>query len=292
MPRERGRILRPLIHITRSQVLEYLKERGLGCCSDSTNRDTAYLRNRVRLELMPLLDSRFPGWRKALRGLGETQGLLAAWLEESAKELPWEKAGDGLTLDEGLFSSRPRIVREEILYRGIDSLAAGEPKRGGLRRFASGAVRGVDLGSQDGPGYRLGRKAGKLVLAPARDRERGFALVIEKPGRYAFSGFTVEVGEATSDVAAAPRLSFRAFLPLVIRGKTPRDTAELKGRLRPAVPANSPDLALAEDRNGIAACFGLAGGDIKDLLYIRDSTKDLQSMCCIIHSGGLNGKQE
>jgi tRNA(Ile)-lysidine synthase len=295
MPGERGRILRPLIRITRSQVLEYLKQRGLGYCSDSTNKDTSYLRNRVRLVLIPLLDSAFPGWRRALTGLGETQGLLAAWLEESAGEVPWEAVNGTLTLDEGLFFSRSGIVREEILYRGIDSLGAGEPKRGALRLFAARAVRGVDLGSggKQGPGYRLERKEGKLVLSPVRSGERGFALVIEKPGLYDFSGLRIEVKPGAAldaGAGAVSRFSFRASLPLVLRGKTPRDEVAFKARLWS--PEKNENLAVVEDRDGIAACFGLAGGHIKDLLYTRNITKDLRSMFCIIHSGGLHGKQE
>jgi tRNA(Ile)-lysidine synthase len=90
MPREKGRILRPLISLTRSQVLDYLVARGLGYCSDSTNADTAYLRNRVRLALIPLLDDRFPGWRKALFQLGKTQALIAAALDAAAGGLSWK----------------------------------------------------------------------------------------------------------------------------------------------------------------------------------------------------------
>ena len=48
-------IIRPLIEITRDEIAEYLKARGLPFVIDSSNSNKKYLRNRIRLELMPVL---------------------------------------------------------------------------------------------------------------------------------------------------------------------------------------------------------------------------------------------
>jgi len=43
-----GRIIRPLLCVTRTEIEEYLKGRGLSWCTDSTNSDNDYSRNRIR----------------------------------------------------------------------------------------------------------------------------------------------------------------------------------------------------------------------------------------------------
>jgi tRNA(Ile)-lysidine synthase len=50
-----GRIIRPLIGIKREEIMSYLKERELKYAIDSSNRDTKYLRNRIRIELLPMM---------------------------------------------------------------------------------------------------------------------------------------------------------------------------------------------------------------------------------------------
>ena len=48
-------IIRPLIEIRRDEIIEYLKSRGLPFANDSSNSNKKHLRNRIRLELMPML---------------------------------------------------------------------------------------------------------------------------------------------------------------------------------------------------------------------------------------------
>ncbi|MDH5174954.1 MAG: tRNA lysidine(34) synthetase TilS, partial [Elusimicrobiota bacterium] len=48
-------IVRPLIKISRDEILGYLKQNNLKFCLDSSNRKTEYFRNKIRLKLLPLL---------------------------------------------------------------------------------------------------------------------------------------------------------------------------------------------------------------------------------------------
>jgi tRNA(Ile)-lysidine synthase len=50
-----NRYIRPLIRITRGEIVTYLREKGLSYMTDSSNLEKRYLRNRIRLELMPIL---------------------------------------------------------------------------------------------------------------------------------------------------------------------------------------------------------------------------------------------
>jgi tRNA(Ile)-lysidine synthase len=62
---ERGYV-RPLLDITRSELLPYLCLRGLEWREDASNSDTTYLRNRIRHQLLPLLEGYNPAIRSCL----------------------------------------------------------------------------------------------------------------------------------------------------------------------------------------------------------------------------------
>jgi len=54
-----GGLIRPMIGLTRADVLSYLEERGESFREDSSNRDTVRVRNRVRHELLPLMERKY-----------------------------------------------------------------------------------------------------------------------------------------------------------------------------------------------------------------------------------------
>jgi tRNA(Ile)-lysidine synthase len=63
----RLRILRPLLGVWRTEVIDYLKSRQLTWREDRSNADRQFLRNRLRHELLPLLEREYnPGIRDAL----------------------------------------------------------------------------------------------------------------------------------------------------------------------------------------------------------------------------------
>lgn len=61
-----GLIIRPLLEITRCQIVEYLQGEGLSYVTDSTNVCDEYKRNRLRNRVIPLLNELFPGASDAI----------------------------------------------------------------------------------------------------------------------------------------------------------------------------------------------------------------------------------
>lgn len=59
MPVREGLIIRPLLQVTRKEILAFLEEMGLSFTSDSSNASDCNLRNRVRHHLLPLLKEGF-----------------------------------------------------------------------------------------------------------------------------------------------------------------------------------------------------------------------------------------
>jgi tRNA(Ile)-lysidine synthase len=73
MEPRRGRLIRPLLGMTREETRAYCREHGLEWREDPTNADTSFTRARVRHELLPLLERISPG---AERTIAETARLL------------------------------------------------------------------------------------------------------------------------------------------------------------------------------------------------------------------------
>ena len=254
MPRSRGRLLRPLLDLRRQDVLEYLEEKKIPYRTDSTNTDITFLRNRVRLKLIPVLDSFFPSWRNSLLSLAETQALTAEFLAiEARKLLPWkrvlvegESRTEKLLVKEEVFFNAHLILREEAIFAGTDLLArygggsnrtkgdrtegsdwgSAMPRRAAVRRAASQEM-GAQSAAQDLGPLRLEKQDGyiSMSLAPKKAEERGFSLLIKEPGFYTLKGRVLGPGK--------PDLFVRAFKsPLVFRNQRNGDCIFRGGRKR------------------------------------------------------------
>ncbi len=80
-----GTLIRPLLAVRKITLLAYLADQGIGFCLDSSNDNLRFVRNRIRHDLLPLLESRYdPGIRQALlktaANLREDEDLLAILL--------------------------------------------------------------------------------------------------------------------------------------------------------------------------------------------------------------------
>lgn len=81
-------LVRPLLFTWRKDIIAYLKERNLSYRVDSTNFETDRFRNKIRAELIPLLEKNYnAGIKRSLIKLGETATQNYDFLEAQAKDL-------------------------------------------------------------------------------------------------------------------------------------------------------------------------------------------------------------
>jgi tRNA(Ile)-lysidine synthase len=109
MAPRRGSLIRPLLEERKSTLLAYLEGNRLNWCLDSSNQQRAYLRNRVRLDLLPLLEADYsPGIRatvlRAMAIFGEEEQLLENLTDDTWKACLLEHQQGG--------ASPPRLVLE------------------------------------------------------------------------------------------------------------------------------------------------------------------------------------
>jgi tRNA(Ile)-lysidine synthase len=101
IPPVAGCYVRPLLTVGRAAIMAYAIEHGIPFREDSSNADSHYLRNRVRQELLPLLEDLRPGARKsigrsveALRDLREVadraiQNEFDGWMPDEGASACW-----------------------------------------------------------------------------------------------------------------------------------------------------------------------------------------------------------
>lgn len=81
------RIIRPLIDCSRQDILEFLDALGQTSVTDDSNQDPAFLRNRVRHHLMPLLEKDYnPGMKQGLRRLSRIISEEDLFMETLARK--------------------------------------------------------------------------------------------------------------------------------------------------------------------------------------------------------------
>lgn len=158
-------VIRPLLEVSRRDLLRYLHERGLAWREDSSNLDTTLLRNRVRHELLPLLETYNPSVMKRLAStaylLRQDEELLARQVETVFAELVLSD-GSGLVFDAASCGCQPEGLRFRLYRRALELLTRD------LRCFDSTHIRQLDrLLLHGGTGARLPLPRGLVAIRTA-----------------------------------------------------------------------------------------------------------------------------
>ena len=120
----RGPYIRPLLNISRSEIEAYLTAQGISWRTDKTNFETDYLRNKIRLKLLPFLDENFEGWQTAALKGAEKNAEDAELIQSFLLNFPINLNDDGsveLPLETFLLAPEAlkyRILREACIRSG------------------------------------------------------------------------------------------------------------------------------------------------------------------------------
>jgi tRNA(Ile)-lysidine synthetase-like protein len=119
-------LVRPLLETSRALIEEYCQQYDLHPRTDATNADTTYFRNRLRHELLPLLETYNPQIRSILR---RTADVIAAEHEvlQAHTNYAWgltvvEETDTAVTFDLPLWREHPIGVRRALLRQAIHQL--------------------------------------------------------------------------------------------------------------------------------------------------------------------------
>ncbi len=182
IPEKRGELIRPLFGCSRRELLDYLAELGLEFRLDPSNQDLRYLRNAVRLRLLPLVREIFPGVRRSLPALSRKLDRLRAFVESEARQrLVWQSIQGGYRISSRAFLAAPGILRIFSLQNLLKSMV----RRRIPQRFLACVEdseyvrsRGVVL---SGYGIRLTWRGEDLILTEdiVGRGEKGYFIVVK-----------------------------------------------------------------------------------------------------------------
>ena len=174
-----GNIVRPLIDASRVDVEAYLLEHGLTFRTDASNLDTSYTRNRIRRELLPLLESDYnASIREALlrlAGIATEQEDLMEQVVETARH----HCALGSGLDTELLTDLSPALQAEIIRSEI------QRHKGDLKDVGFEQVRRIINALNTGEDFAITLPSGR-VYAVRKSSELSFTSKQEQPRRLSF----------------------------------------------------------------------------------------------------------
>jgi len=214
--------VRPLIEVSREEVRDFLRSRGIGWREDSSNRDSRFARNRIRAGLLPQLRREWnPRIDEALAQLADLAFEEERWWRSGASPV---RGAVEMSLDE--LKAMPRAIARRTVR------AAMERAKGDLRGIEFQHVEEV-LGMKPGklrlPGLVVTRSFSWVRFGAAEVRAIEPVQVII-PGTYDSFSIRLEMRE-TPDPGCV-NLKVEQAAPLVLRGWRPGDHYRPVGKSR------------------------------------------------------------
>jgi tRNA(Ile)-lysidine synthase len=229
MAPRRGRLVRPLLEVTREEVRAYLRTRGLDWREDPSNTERRFARARVRHDLLEAMRTVGPAPERTIaetaRQLREEAEVLDAAVSGALDEL-----GGGPAVSLAALREHPPALRRLVLRR-LAEQAAREPLAAGAdagdaharpralsRREADEILELDDRGTKAldlGGGLRAVAEYGTVRFTRAREEATPDPAELTVPGRVRFGDWEVEARlGGTGDVTVSglgPTVTVRAW---------------------------------------------------------------------------------
>lgn len=182
-------LVRPLLDISRTEIETYVQSRGFTWRTDKTNFETDYLRNRIRLNLVPFLNEQFPGWQKSVLSGADKACEDAELILSCVEKVPVSAGPDGeveISLNE--FKSSPIAVQRRLILTACNK--AGERARipNQFIKDVLSAVRQSDGFTKHFAGIDIILKKNRLFVKKHQENNTDlvFSDIIEKTGSFEF----------------------------------------------------------------------------------------------------------
>ena len=119
-----GNIVRPLIQLRRSEIVDYLAEKKLPFVTDASNTDPTFTRNKIRHHLIPALQTAYnPRIIETLNRLGEILRAEDQWFDETLepvfKQCVSLRTNEKISLALPAFNQLTRAVKRRVVRKAI-----------------------------------------------------------------------------------------------------------------------------------------------------------------------------
>ncbi|MFL5918861.1 MAG: tRNA lysidine(34) synthetase TilS [Gaiellaceae bacterium] len=200
MEARRGRLVRPLLEITREETLAWCRERGLDWREDPTNADTYYARARVRHQVMPHLSELNPA---AERNIAETARRLReeGELIEAAVDDALDRLGPAPELA-ALRDEAPALAR--LVLSRLAGASVSPARTHDILGLADHGTHELDVAN----GVRAVVEYGRVRFSHGQEAAAPEPVSLPIPGRVQFGAWEVEAraGERGEAVVSLDQL--------------------------------------------------------------------------------------
>jgi tRNA(Ile)-lysidine synthase len=130
LPIRDGRVIRPLLEVWRTEIESFAIQNGIPSLTDSSNLEKNYLRNRLRLDLIPLIEKEYqPNFQAVIRRMAtilrEEDDYLDRSAEEAYQKIVHEEK-DTISFRFSEYQSLHKAVQRRVLHKALDKIYSGE----------------------------------------------------------------------------------------------------------------------------------------------------------------------
>jgi tRNA(Ile)-lysidine synthase len=256
----RNNLIRPMLSVTRQEVLAFLEEYHISFREDSSNGTDQFLRNRLRHHVMPLLEGENPR-------LAENLSAMALRLRQDEAAL--EQITANHPTDVSSLRGASPAIRSRVLEKFLKDSGVKEPEAEHIAQAEALVFSGKPSARAQFPGeVTITRRYGELVAQTAETPLDTAALCC--PGTLTLSHFRVECTAAREIINTAEVFTVACNGPIIVRCRRSGDEIRLPGgkkslkklfidRKIPA--ARRMQIPVLADDRGVLAVYGL-GVDI------------------------------
>jgi tRNA(Ile)-lysidine synthase len=169
--REGFDVIRPLLDVTRAVIEDYCASAGLSPARDLSNDEPVYLRNRIRLSLLPALESGYnenivEALVRLASNAAEDRAYFDAITEKLIEEGQREAEAGGLSMPLAAFSESHRALRRRLIVKCFERAGLSQDIGAVHLRAADALIEGGRTGKlvEFPNGYRLSLRYGRLCF--------------------------------------------------------------------------------------------------------------------------------
>jgi len=255
----RGKLIRPMLLVTRQQIMDFIEEYHLSYVQDSTNDTDAFLRNRLRHHVMPLLKKENPR-------LGENLSAMALRLRQDEQLLSQTVDMRG-GLDVTQMKAMPEALRSRTLAEFLKYCGVKEPDAAHIAQAEALLCSENPSAKAFFPGnVTLCRQYGKLVRSEAMQPLKTIAL--QNPGRTELTELNLAILCSPAEIIINTQDTFTVSVgdTLVVRCRQMGDSLRLPGGTKSLkklfidrkIPADQRDLIpVVADETGVLGIYGI-----------------------------------
>ncbi len=305
--------VRPLIDVKRNEILSYLESNNVPYRIDKTNLDPAYFRNKVRLELIPLLEKAYnpqvlDALLRSATVLQEEEQYLSGLARELAEQAVMRQNGSVIELSRDVYVSANLVLRRRLIMDVAQRLSEK------TLRLTAASIEAADALCVSGQtGNRVcisddveisverDRILAKKVLPHPATVSPGQTFSVPLPGRVSLETFGIEIETSVfersqsieeliaecgpqlqffdaeklgGDLYVRTRLPGDRFYPLGLGGKKKLSDYFIDTKRPRYERAETPLLLSGED------IMWVVGGAVDDRFKLTDDTRKVLKVQC------------